>query len=450
MLEQRHDRQQPRTEAAFHRAAVGPGAAEQRRRHVQMHPQIAGKQRFGLAAGFPDQPGDLVFVLVGENLVIALRHRRADRRRGRCDPRAIAPRKAFALVGGKVVGAKGDLVGQAPGRRGRGSGAGRRRFRVQHRPAAKIEGPTIGRDGLSVEFDRLHQRGLADRHQPALPGRSQHQHVGIEAVADQRAGKFRGVEQRQPVLKPALKSERQGVVWNVKIRIPGEGAGDGVMAVDHRAGASRAGERQRGRTGRDHQIAADQRIRLARRHPDRGDVVGPPGQPQMHRHRAALLGDPGHVDQRRPEPVDMRRLRHDRADGHHALAANPGDDRVPGARNFWKIRLRQRRQIECRRCFAAQRAALDGDEGRAEPGQAGKILVAGRLIDRPFAAQFGLYRHDRHTVGLHPAIAAALADIGVDEHPPVGIGKAAALAPAAFLGGTGLDIKKHRYAFDFA
>src|SRR3546814_2010874 len=44
-----------------------------------------------------------------------------------------------------------------------------------------------------------------------------------------------------------------------------------------------------------------------------------------------------------------------------------------------------------------QLAAAHGHEARAEAVQAGKILVAGRLVDDPLAAQLGLDRLDRRS-----------------------------------------------------
>ena len=51
---------------------------------------------------------------------------------------------------------------------------------------------------------------------------------------------------------------------------------------------------------------------------------------------------------------------------------------------------------------------------------------------------------------LHAAIAAALADQLVDDDALVGIGKGAALAAAALLGGAGLVVDQHRDAGDLA
>ena len=46
----------------------------------------------------------------------------------------------------------------------------------------------------------------------------------------------------------------------------------------------------------------------------------------------------------------------------------------------------------------SQLTAFDSDETRAEPLQAGIILVAARLVDRALAAELGLDRDDREAV----------------------------------------------------
>ena len=98
----------------------------------------------------------------------------------------------------------------------------------------------------------------------------------------------------------------------------------------------------------------------------------------------------------------------------------------------------------------ADLGAVHRDEGRAEAVEAGEILVAARLVDLALAAELGLDRLDRDAVRLHAAIAAALADQFVDDHPLVGIGKGAALAPAALFGRAGLVVDQHRDALDLA
>ncbi len=89
-------------------------------------------------------------------------------------------------------------------------------------------------------------------------------------------------------------------------------------------------------------------------------------------------------------------------------------------------------------------------EGRAEAVDAGKILVAARLVDAPLAAELGLDRLDRDAVRLHAAVAAALADQFVDDHALVGIGERAALAAAPLLGRAGLVVEQHRDALHLA
>ena len=60
------------------------------------------------------------------------------------------------------------------------------------------------------------------------------------------------------------------------------------------------------------------------------------------------------------------------------------------------------------------------------------------MVDPAFAAKFGLNRLDRHTIGLDRTVTATFADHGIDEDPGGRVGKRAALAAAAFLGGAGL------------
>src|SRR5690606_7454550 len=87
--------------------------------------------------------------------------------------------------------------------------------------------------------------------------------------------------------------------------------------------------------------------------------------------------------------------------------------------------------------------AVHGDEGRAETVLAGEILVAGRLVDTPLAAELRLHRLDRHAVRLHAAVAAAFADQFVDDDAAVGVGEGAALAPPPLLGRAGLVVEQH-------
>src|SRR5882724_11347777 len=80
------------------------------------------------------------------------------------------------------------------------------------------------------------------------------------------------------------------------------------------------------------------------------------------------------------------------------------------------------------------------DKAWAETLDAGIILVAARLVDRPLAAEFGLDQHDRQAVRGLRAVSATLTNKVVDEDPLGRIGESAALAAAAFLGSAGLVV----------
>src|SRR5690606_18829222 len=97
-----------------------------------------------------------------------------------------------------------------------------------------------------------------------------------------------------------------------------------------------------------------------------------------------------------------------------------------------------------------QLAAVHSDEARTEALDAGVILVAGVLVDLALASQLGLQRQHRQAVGLLAAVAATLAHGGVDEHALGRVLELAALAPPAFLGGTGLVVDDHRDALELA
>src|ERR1700748_3600417 len=87
-----------------------------------------------------------------------------------------------------------------------------------------------------------------------------------------------------------------------------------------------------------------------------------------------------------------------------------------------------------------QRAAVHGDEARAETLDAGIVLVAVRLVDLTLAAELGVERLHRDAVRGLRAVAAAFADEIVDENALGRIRIEPALAAAAFLRGTGLIV----------
>src|ERR1700682_3751253 len=83
----------------------------------------------------------------------------------------------------------------------------------------------------------------------------------------------------------------------------------------------------------------------------------------------------------------------------------------------------------------ARGGAAHGDKTRAKALEAGKILVAVRLVDAALAAELGLDRQHRNAVRFVRAIAAAFADGVVDEDALRRIRKFSAFAAAALLGG---------------
>src|SRR6202020_2206304 len=86
--------------------------------------------------------------------------------------------------------------------------------------------------------------------------------------------------------------------------------------------------------------------------------------------------------------------------------------------------------------------AAHGDKAWAKTLEAGKVLVAIRLVDAALAAERGLDRQHRNAVRFVRAIAAALAHRVVDEDALRRIGKFSALSPAPLLRGAGLVVNQ--------
>ena len=203
-----------------------------------------------------------------------------------------------------------------------------------------------------------------------------------------------------------------------------------------------------------HHVAAEDQIGGAGSDAHRGDVFRPVGDLEMAHHRAVFLRQAHHVDDAGALAFEMRRHAENMADGDDAGAADAGDHDRPGAIERRQLRIGKDREhgaaagqalhVEA----ADELSTFDRHEARAEAFEAGIILVAGRLVDLALAAKGRLDRCYGDTVGLDAAIAAAFADELIDEDALVGIGELAALAPPAFLGGTGLVIDEDRCPFD--
>src|SRR5690606_10335808 len=178
-----------------------------------------------------------------------------------------------------------------------------------------------------------------------------------------------------------------------------------------------------------------------------------PGDSQMRVDRSALLGEARHVDDAGPLALDVRGHAQDGADGDHARAADAVDDARPACLQRKERRLGhafERVLAPGGSLRLLQPRAVYGDEGGAEPVQAGEVLVAGGLVDTALAAEFGLDGLHGHAVRRNSAVAATLAHQLVDDDAAVGIGKGAALAPPALFGGAGLVVDENRHALDLA
>src|SRR5690606_23677257 len=98
----------------------------------------------------------------------------------------------------------------------------------------------------------------------------------------------------------------------------------------------------------------------------------------------------------------------------------------------------------------ARLATVHGDEAGAEALDAGIVLVAVALVDLALAPELGVLGQHRHAETLLPAVAAALADQGVDEDALGRVRHFPALAPAALFGGAGLVEDQNARALDLA
>ena len=117
-----------------------------------------------------------------------------------------------------------------------------------------------------------------------------------------------------------------------EIGVAGEIARQELGGVDDETGraAAHGGEHLLG--AGDDEVAAEHEIGIARRDPDRVDVLLALREAHMAVDRAALLGEAGHVDHAAALVLEMGRHAENRADGDDARAADAGhDDRVRSA-----------------------------------------------------------------------------------------------------------------------
>ena len=113
---------------------------------------------------------------------------------------------------------------------------------------------------------------------------------------------------------------------------------------------------------------------------------------------AALLGETGHVEHGAALLFEMRRHPEERADRDDTGSADAGDEDAVRLIESGMSGLGQRGQPvhmpDRRLCASLSAPPMHGDKARTETLDARIVLVATRLIDRPFAAELGFDRHD--------------------------------------------------------
>src|SRR5579871_5997309 len=93
---------------------------------------------------------------------------------------------------------------------------------------------------------------------------------------------------------------------------------------------------------------------------------------------------------------------------------------------------------------------MHGDEARTETFDAGKVLIAVRLIDLPLAPEFGFERQYRDAIRGPRAIAATFAHGIVDDRAHRWIGEGAAFPTSPLFSRAGLVIDQRGQARQLA
>ena len=292
------------------------------------------------------------------------------------DAGAVAAGEALALVGHQLRGAPVDEGGEVlrrrrRGRRDGGGGLGG----MGDGPAADAEGLRVALDVGAVDLDGAEQRLLGERDEAGLPGGAEHEHVGVDGVAEELLGKAGGVEDVQGFLAEAgAKRQRQPVGGKLEAAVAGEVAGDDLVGVEDGAGAAAGHEAEGLGAGGGDEVAADQRVGLADRHADGGDGGRGLGDAAVDVDRAALLGEAGHLHLAGALALEVGGHGDQRADGDDAGAADAGDDDVVGAadggeRGRGQVGERQRglRRLADLRALERDEAGAEALRGRRSP-----------------------------------------------------------------------------------
>ena len=434
------------------------GAALPWQCQMKLHPVAAleARRQGSIEIGAAEQACDFVLVLVGEQAERLARH-------GIGEPLAlgrnlvfsaahalhqchITARHGLVLVGDEFGAAPRDHlveVARKFARRRRGFGGGglaRGLLRLRGGATAPVKGALVVLHRNTVQLDCALQRRVPQRHEPALPGKAEHEEVACDRMADKQRGEpcriqFVGREHR------LVQQGQQRFARVPLLGVANEVAADQFGRVQHGAGAVTAHALQGVGAGRNQQVAAEQHIGAL--NPQRVQRLGRGSDAHMGEHSAAFLRHARVVEHAHALALKKRSGAEQGAQRHDAATADSGDEQ--------RIRLYQRGQRRLGQCRSVHRQplgllqcrCLNRDQRRTAALQTGQIEVAGVGIDRAFLAEFGVHRHDRQTVGLEAAVAAALAQGFVDEDMARRCGQGTAAAPAPHFGGTGLVVDEH-------
>ncbi len=433
---------------------------EQRRREVEADPLPALEllPQLRLEDAVRIEPGHFVFVLVGHEMREGFHHRTAERLAPGdhppfhlprpLHPAAVALGPGPVLPGREMVGPEGDARIEpcvlAPLR----LRAARGRLRIAGELASPEKGASVELHRNAVELDRTQQGFGGDREQAPFGGEAEKQEVGGDRVAQKLARKFRGL-QGQHRLIPRRGAQRieEFPGREPQIGIAGEGPRGNLGAVDDASRASAADGGRRSRTRSDHEIATEKEIGAAVGDARCAEPFGILADLDEGEDGTALLGETDHVERRHRLALEMGGHGEQGGQGHDARTADPRDDDAIGARAVGTGRFAEIFERWSAPLHPAPRhRPLDGHETRTEAAQAGIVRVAGALIDAALAAEGRLEREHGDAVRLRAAVAAALADAGVDHHPLRALRRLAPLATAPELGGAGLVVDDGRHA----
>ena len=255
----------------------------------------------------------------------------------------------------------------------------------------------IHSDGDPVQLDGAFKRIDANRHMPSLDGIAQKHQVARDAVAKQRGGEARRVDEIGRLLAAGFGDQLHHAAGpEGQVRVQHELGHWRAMGVDDCCTDLRAEAPADFRVGRDDHVAAEEQVGTAASNRDGVDLLRFRRQADLGDHRSALLGEPDLVQDADTFSFDVCSHPQHRPHRHDTGPADAGNDHV--ARTV-EVRLRGIRQA---RHQIAENGAIVGrrrlahlrpgnrHETRAEALHAREILVAGGLVDLALAPKLRL------------------------------------------------------------